>query len=158
MNFNLKHLVLSIVSVIFIMGSAAVADVTQLRGVGADAHNSRVLDENEVPSATTPSPTFPPCPTQRPATRRVLDENEGAVSAESVDANGAIVKSSSLNACPPRPPPRPNPPSRNGNNCLSFLQPNVSSLTCRYGTWYPNGDRLDCACTRNRPVWSCGRA
>ena len=43
MNFNLKHLVLSIVAVIFIMGSAAVADVTQLRGVGEDAHNSRAL-------------------------------------------------------------------------------------------------------------------
>ena len=67
MNFNLKHLVLSIIAVIFIMGSAAVADVAQLRGVGQDAHNSRVLDESKGAvtvdaNAAIPSghPTCPP--------------------------------------------------------------------------------------------------
>jgi hypothetical protein len=51
MNFNLKYSIFSTAAAIFIMGSASVADATQLRGGGLDAHNSRglELDLSEVP-------------------------------------------------------------------------------------------------------------
>ena len=143
MNFNLKHFIVSTVAVIFLSGSIAVANTTQLRGrtltrtrdLGVDDTNSTEFDDSDV----TVTSTF-----------EVVDDIE--------DCNDSL---SSL--------PRPDCPDKDNTalltgSCSSYLYPKSPDYlrSCEYGTYKSEymDYSLNCYCdsqkgTDKDPMWMC---